>query len=73
MIRYDLKTGNFQKVIPYDEEKAPSGRDFHSAVIDNNNVYIIGGSDSTGKLNEIYKFEIEEGIPRSTLNSDIVS
>ncbi|CDW86235.1 kelch repeat [Stylonychia lemnae] len=44
LIVYELKSGNFNKQAILDEESAPTSRDFHSSVLFDNQLYIIGGS-----------------------------
>jgi hypothetical protein len=44
ILKFEFKNGNFQKISPSDEEKVPSARDFHAAVIDQEKIYIIGVS-----------------------------
>ena len=46
MIKFNLKSGVFSKVLVVDEESIPSSRDFHTSVYssEQNKVYIIGVS-----------------------------
>lgn len=58
---------------PYNEEEMPTARDFHATVIKDNFMYVIGGLEKMGRVNEIYTFSLDPLIPPSTLNSDFVS
>ena len=45
VLRFDLLSGNFHKVKVYQEDDtAPSPRDFHASVMDDEKIYVIGVS-----------------------------
>lgn len=56
LFKFDFDTKTWTEIKPKDESKLPSKRYKHSACIYENMMYIFGGWDSSGKLNDMYRY-----------------
>ena len=56
MFKFDFQTQTWSEIKANNEEKLPSKRCKHSACIYQNMMYIFGGWDSSGKLNDMYRY-----------------
>jgi N-acetylneuraminic acid mutarotase len=56
LFKFDFDTHNWTEIKAKDESKVPSKRCKHSACIYENMMYIFGGWDSSGKLNDMYRY-----------------
>lgn len=56
LFKFDFQTHTWIEIKPNDESKVPSKRCKHSACVYQNMMYIFGGWDSSGKLNDMYRY-----------------
>ena len=56
LFRFEFASRTWTEIKPVDESKVPSKRCKHSACIYQNQMYLFGGWDSSGKLNDMYRY-----------------
>ncbi|CAF1019741.1 unnamed protein product [Adineta steineri] len=56
LFKFDFDTYQWTEIKPKDESTLPTKRLKHSACIYDNMMYIFGGWDSSGKLNDMYRY-----------------
>ena len=56
LFQFDFDTWQWTEILPKDEAKLPSKRCKHSACVYENAMYIFGGWDSSGKMNDMYRY-----------------
>ena len=59
LFKFDFESGTWTEIKPNDEGKVPSKRCKHSACIYQNTMYVFGGWDSSGKLNDMYRYHFD--------------
>lgn len=59
LFRFDFFNQTWQEILPKDLSKVPSKRCKHSACIYNGMMYIFGGWDASGKLNDMYRYKFD--------------
>jgi N-acetylneuraminic acid mutarotase len=59
LFRFDFSSCTWTEIKPVDESTIPSKRCKHSACVYQNMMYIFGGWDSSGKLNDMHRYVFE--------------
>ncbi|CAF0997869.1 unnamed protein product [Adineta ricciae] len=59
LFKFDFESCTWTQILPIDESKVPSKRCKHSACIYQDMMYIFGGWDSSGKLNDMYRYRFD--------------